>query len=138
MENILKGTTILNHLFNSNEQTFNILKRLIMVGNKEFTDSFIEKQKIFLNEIKILLDLVKINVYDDIEDYDNNEDCEVNIKDELKKYIDKINFLIELLENESQREKIISKNKSLFKLFNISSNKKQFERINSFLKNNIY
>ena len=131
MENILKGTTILNHLFNSNEQTFNILKRLIMVGNKEFTDSFIEKQKIFLNEIKILLDLVKINVYDDIEDYDNNEDCEVNIKDELKKYI-------ELLENESQREKIISKNKSLFKLFNISSNKKQFERINSFLKNNIY
>ena len=138
MENILKGTTILNHLFNSNEQTFNILKRLIMVGNKEFTDSFIEKQKIFLNEIKILLDLVKINVYDDIEDYDNNEDCEVNIKDELKKYIDKINFLIELLENESQREKIISKNKSVFKLFNISSNKKQFERINSFLKNNIY
>ena len=86
MENILKGTVILNHLFNFNEQTFNILKRLIMVGNKEFTDSFIEKQKLFLNEIKILLDLVKINVYDNIEDYDNNEDYEVNIKDELKKY----------------------------------------------------
>ena len=46
--------------------------------------------------------------------------------------MDKINFLIELLENESQREKIISENKSLLKLFNISSNKKQFERIDSF------
>ena len=53
MENILKGTVILSHLFNFNEQTFNILKRLIMVGNREFTDSFIEKQKIFLNEIKV-------------------------------------------------------------------------------------
>ena len=111
MENILKGTTILNHLFNSNEQTFIILKRLIMFGNKEFTGLFIEKQKRFLNEIKNLLDLVKINVYYNIEDF------EVNIKDELKIQIDKINFLIELLEHEYQREKIINKNKRLLKLF---------------------
>ena len=86
MEDTLKGTTNFYHLYNSNEQIFNFLKRLTINGNNFFTDLFLEEYKRFLNEIKSLLDLVIVNVYDDKEDY------KVNIKDEIKIHIKKLIF----------------------------------------------